>query len=80
MKEIDLFDIQSTSPESEETLDVNGKVCTIVQWQAIVGRLYVKAAIHRRVTNKHEAWKKAKAIRDKINDVLREKLRDQIST
>lgn len=42
----------------------------IVEWQAIIGRLYVKAARFRRVTNKHTAWKKAASIRKKVNEAL----------
>lgn len=72
MKKIDIFDIKSTSPESKETLKVGEMTCSIVEWQAILGRLYAKAARFRRVTNKHQTIKKANDVRAKINIALKE--------
>lgn len=68
-KSFDLFAIKSTSDEAHNTRIVVGELDhSILEWQAIVGRLYVKASRFRRKTNKHEAWKKAAAVRAKVNE------------
>lgn len=72
MSKIDIFDIKSTSKESKEILSVGKMSNSIVEWQAIIGRLYAHAARFRKVTNKHAAWKKASKVRSRVNDALRE--------
>lgn len=72
MSKIDIFDIRSTSDESKEILSIGEMSNSIVEWQAIIGRLYAQAARFRRVTNKHVAWKKAAKVRAKVNEALRE--------
>ncbi len=67
----DIFDIQSTSDEAKVTFTVGEMTCSVVEYQAVVGRLYAKAARFKRVTNKHTAWRKAASIREKVNDAYR---------
>ena len=74
MKKFDIFDIQSTSDEAKQTFTVGNMTCSVVEYQAIVGRLYAKAARFRRVTKKHAAWKKAREIRDKVNEAYLEQV------
>jgi hypothetical protein len=78
VKKIDIFDIRSTSNEAKQVLRINECDYTIVEWQAIVGRLYAKAARFRRVTKKHEAWRKAAKVRGKVNSALMAKQSDTI--
>jgi len=68
----DIFAIRSTSDEAKHKLKVDANEYMIVEWQAIVGRLYAKAARFRKVTNKHAAWKKADNVRTKVNTALKE--------
>lgn len=69
---MDIFQIQSTSTEAKKILRINECDYMIVEWQAIIGRLYAKAARFRKVTKKHEAWKKAANVRAKVNAALKE--------
>lgn len=71
-KKFDIFDIQSTSEEAQKELTVGSITAPVVVFQAIVGRLYAKAARFRRVTKKHEAWRKAADVRDKVNAAYEE--------
>jgi len=69
---MDIFAIRSTSDEAKHKLRVDDSEFTIVEWQAMIGRLYAKAARFRKKTNKHEAWKKADGVRAKVNAALKE--------
>lgn len=80
-KRFDIFDIRSTSDEAKVTFKVGEMECSVVEYQAIVGRLYVKAARFRNVTKKHAAWRKAADIRDKVNKAYMETIHaDNISS
>jgi hypothetical protein len=69
----DLFSIKSTSEEAHETRIVVGDLdCSLLEWQAIVGRLYAKASRFRSKTNKHEVWRKAAEVRAKVNAAYEE--------
>ena len=70
----DIFDIKSTSDEAKVTFTVGEMTCSVVEYQAIVGRLYAKAARYRRVTNKHAAWKKAASVRETVNSAYEEQV------
>jgi hypothetical protein len=67
---MDIFDIRSTSDEAKKIVRVNECDYTVVEWQAIVGRLYAGAARFRNKTKKHEAWQKAAKVRARINAAL----------
>ena len=69
---MDIFDTQSTSDKAKTVVRVNECNYTIVEWQAIIGRLYARAARYRRVTKKHEAWRRAANIRARVNKALEE--------
>lgn len=69
---MDIFAVTSTSQEAKRIVRVNECDYAIVEWQAIIGRLYAKAARFRKVTKKHEAWKKAASVRAKVTKAFNE--------
>ena len=71
-KKFDIFDIRSTSEEARVRVRINEADYLVVEWQAIVGRLYARASRYRRVTKKHAAWKKAADVRAKVNEAYLE--------
>jgi len=78
MKKFDIFDIQTTSDEARRTFAVGNLNCSVVEYQAIIGRLYVKAARFRSKTKKHESWRKAADVREKVNKAYEEQILDQV--
>jgi hypothetical protein len=75
---MDIFDIRPTSDEAKRKISIGEISNSIVEWQAIVGWAYIKASGYRKVTKKHEAWKKAAAVRRKVNQALKEQTNDKI--
>ncbi|MDJ0952452.1 MAG: hypothetical protein QNJ81_02110 [Acidimicrobiia bacterium] len=73
-KSFDIFDIKSTSDEAKVQLKVGELEGSVVEFQAIVGRLYAKAARYKRKTNKFPAWKKAAEVRAKVNQAYEEQV------
>lgn len=73
-KRFDIFDIKSTSNEAKKIILINECDYTVVEWQAIIGRLYAKATRFRKVTKKHEAWKKAANVRGRVNKAYKEQV------
>lgn len=74
VKEFDIFDIKSTSEEARVKIRVGDLEASVVEFQAIVGRLYVKASRFRRKTKKYSAWANAAKVRDKVNQAYREQV------
>lgn len=73
MAKFDIFAIRSTSAEARETvISVNEASYTVLEWQAIIGRLYAKAARFRNKTKKHAAWQKAASVRSLVNKGYRD--------